>query len=214
MDILESLARDVVYLDPAIYQRAKEAAQQKFGGTQSYVRNLWTLRWYKSHHGRVKYKGGKSPSENDIKNNLKQEHKNKIKNESKSSINIFEDLLKEEENMNNEPLSKTHLKLDQIFTSMAAVPADIAKPTNGDIDNLHRRIDFLNQRLTNNQDDNWQKWHEHNKGHLPPISSPGQMNSVLKKLGLDEDYACAPKTIYASDGSIKEILLSFTPKNK
>jgi len=36
---------------------------------------------------------------------------------------------------------------------------------------------------------------EHRKGHIPPITSPGKMQKVLKALGVDDDYEVAKPLI-------------------
>lgn len=44
--------------------------------------------------------------------------------------------------------------------------------------------------------------HSDSGRHLPPISGPAQMNKALKALGMNEDYKCEPRTIYASKNSV------------
>ncbi len=39
---------------------------------------------------------------------------------------------------------------------------------------------------------------EHNKGHLPAIGGPGQMQHCLSVLGLDKDYEVYKRPIFAS----------------
>jgi hypothetical protein len=55
----------VIYLNKPLYQKVKQAADQKFD-KPSYVKSLWTSREYKKRGGKVKYEGGK-PSNESIK---------------------------------------------------------------------------------------------------------------------------------------------------
>jgi hypothetical protein len=55
----------VIYLNKPLYQKVKQAANQKFD-KPSYVKSLWITREYKKRGGKVRYEGGK-PSNESIK---------------------------------------------------------------------------------------------------------------------------------------------------
>jgi hypothetical protein len=61
---------EVKYRDDALHNRVKEAANKKFGTKNSYVKNLWILREYKSRGGKVQYKG-QNPASTSIKKQVK-----------------------------------------------------------------------------------------------------------------------------------------------
>ena len=44
--------------------------------------------------------------------------------------------------------------------------------------------------------------HTDPSSHIPPIKGAGQMNKVLKTLGMSDDYEVKPKIIYASKNNI------------
>lgn len=158
---LNALAREIIYLDPGLHDKAKEAAQNKFGSTQSYVRALWTLKWYRSHKGKVKYKGTGKPSEEDIKKNLKKEHENKIKRKSKGSKidvsigankildNIFlreldenQDFTLEEKNQIKAALTEEEFKKWPFIDQSDSVDENSGWPIS-----LKQKIRFLKQQL-------------------------------------------------------------------
>ena len=60
----------VEYLDKDKLAAVQEAADKKFGGKTSYVKNLWVIREYKKRGGKVKYSGEK-PKNSDIKKLVK-----------------------------------------------------------------------------------------------------------------------------------------------
>lgn len=61
---------EVKYRDESLYNSVKKAADKKFGAGNSYVKNLWILKEYKSKGGKVQYKGQK-PSGTSIKKQIK-----------------------------------------------------------------------------------------------------------------------------------------------
>ena len=99
----------------------------------------------------------------------------------------------------------------------------IYAPLEDQINQLHDCIHDLWQELKSNQsstdsahrrlDDVGDEMYKHTQGHLPPAKSSSQMQKMLEKLGLDDDYQAMPKqTVYASDGSVKHISVTFIPR--
>ena len=60
----------VEYKDKELYQRVRKDADDKFGGKNSYVKNLWVLREYKKRGGKTKF-SGKKPNSDEIKKSVK-----------------------------------------------------------------------------------------------------------------------------------------------
>ncbi len=54
--------------------------------------------------------------------------------------------------------------------------------------------------------------YKHQEGHLPKITSPGQMAAALKALGMDKDYEVQKRMVFADDGSIQETYLELHAK--
>jgi len=69
-DVEEFSFSKVEYLDKDKLAAVQEAADKKFGGKTSYVKNLWVIREYKKRGGKVKYSGEK-PKNSDIKKLVK-----------------------------------------------------------------------------------------------------------------------------------------------
>lgn len=65
----EIFAAKVDYADKELYQRVRQDANKKFD-KDSYVKNLWVLKEYKKHGGKVK-QSGKKPSAESIKKQVK-----------------------------------------------------------------------------------------------------------------------------------------------
>lgn len=62
----------VTYQDKELYNRVRKDADEKFGGDNSYVKNLWVLREYKKRGGKTKF-SGKKPNSDEIKKSVKSE---------------------------------------------------------------------------------------------------------------------------------------------
>lgn len=60
----------VEYKDKELYQKVRKDADDKFGGKNSYVKNLWVLREYKKRGGKTKF-SGKKPNSDEIKKSVK-----------------------------------------------------------------------------------------------------------------------------------------------
>lgn len=63
---------------------------------------------------------------------------------------------------------------------------------------LHNRISSLADNMYAGDEYLHKRMDDHMKGHIPPIEGAGKMNKALKALGMDEDYACMKKTVYAN----------------
>lgn len=83
----------------------------------------------------------------------------------------------------------------EIKTSLAS--PEMASDNNKDVmDKIYRMCDGIYNYIDSVANSLYK--HSDSAAHLPPIKSVAQMNKALKALGMDEDYTCAPKTIYAS----------------
>ena len=62
-------------------------------------------------------------------------------------------------------------------------------------DSLYAATNYLHDRIdrTNADVAGWKA--DHNKGHLPPMKTPSQMDKALKVLGLQDDFQVARPTI-------------------
>lgn len=127
------------------------------------------------------------------------------------------DILKNKATAAQKELNKSKLsELKKAFADLEAIVVD----TDCDYDNtdflvpLQNSLESIQCQLNCLYDSFYNYIYQHAQGHLPPINGAGKMADVLKKLGLDDDYEVQPQTIWASDGSVKEIVIKLVPKKK
>lgn len=86
-------------------------------------------------------------------------------------------------------------------------------------DSMYASIRYVHDRI----DDVHKRMDKHSVNHLPPIIGPEKMNKALAALGLDGDYQCEKRTIYAtkqynydavaSKGNAKQLVFELKNKN-
>lgn len=69
---LDTTLAKVTYLNQELYKNVRKDADDKFGGENSYVKNLWVLKEYKKRGGKTRY-SGKKPSGDDIEKSVSKE---------------------------------------------------------------------------------------------------------------------------------------------
>lgn len=68
------------------------------------------------------------------------------------------------------------------------------------LDSFYSSINALSNRIYETQDMIFEKFWEHEKGHLPKILSVEQMSRAIEALGLSSEVEVQKRVIYASDG--------------
>lgn len=80
------------------------------------------------------------------------------------------------------------------------------------LDSFYSSINALSNRIYETQDIIYEKFWEHQKGHLPPINSVEQMTRAIDALGLSSEIEIQKKVIYASDGKAAKLVLEIPIK--
>lgn len=77
--------------------------------------------------------------------------------------------------------------------------AEPISPTTQDcMDAMYAAISNVHDRMSNLGNSMYSYQEKHQRGHIPPINSPDEMNKALAALGQDGNYQAQKKTVYAT----------------
>lgn len=100
-------------------------------------------------------------------------------------------------------------KIQEIKDKVAVAETVVAHPSGPTFNyedaycQLCNQIEYLDYRFKNIYsaiERLWDSHYEHQKGHLPSVSSPAEMQKAIDKLGLGDSYVVEKRHIYASNG--------------
>lgn len=100
--------------------------------------------------------------------------------------------------------------LDEKFKEIKAMP--VATDISETDKKMYDLYDYMDRRISNivqmiyALEDDFSMHKSPAKGHLPPIMGADKMNKALKALGLDGDFECQKRIIYASSPKKSSIL--------